>query len=130
MKIVKRLHKGDDLMVSIKQIAQEHNIEAGVVLSSVGCLTKLTVRCADGKTVHSKSGRFEILSINGTVSKNRCHLHIAAADKNLTTYGGHLCEESIVNTTCELVIETLDGLVFDKEFDENTGYNELVVKEK
>jgi len=130
MKIVKRLHRGDDLLVSIRQMAKDHNIEAGVVLSSVGCLTKLTVRCADGKTVHSKSGRFEILSVNGTVSKNRCHLHISAADKDLITYGGHLCEECIVNTTCEIVLETIDNMVFDKEFDENTGYNELMVKEK
>ena len=37
---------------------------------------------------------------------------------------------SIVNTTVELVILNLDNYEFDKEYDENTLYNELKIIKK
>ena len=44
--------------------------------------------------------------------------------------GGHLEDGCIVNSTCELVILTLDEYEFSKYYDEETGYNELLIKEK
>ena len=35
-----RLHRGDDLMLSIKALCREKNIAAGVVLSAVGCISQ------------------------------------------------------------------------------------------
>ena len=125
-----RLRRGADLMLSIKALCVEKKIAAGVVLSAVGCISRGRVRDASGVTIREIHDHCEIVSLNGTVSEQRCHLHIALSKEDLSTIGGHLTPGCIINTTCELVIETLDGLVFDKEFDENTGYNELVVKEK
>ena len=43
-----RLHRGDDLLLSIRALAREKNIRAGVVLSAVGCVSQAKVRDASG----------------------------------------------------------------------------------
>ena len=75
--ICRRLHRGDDLLLSIKAICRENHIAAGVILSGVGCLTRAVLRDADGVTVRTVEEHCEILSLMGTVSEERCHLHIA-----------------------------------------------------
>ncbi|MBE6985190.1 MAG: DNA-binding protein [Ruminococcaceae bacterium] len=124
--VCKRLHRGDDLFLSIRDIAQREHIKAGVILSSVGCVLSARVRDASGVNIQDIDAHCEILSLNGTVSENRCHLHIALSKEDLSTVGGHLVEGCIINTTCELVIGILDGWQYAAEFDEATGYDELI----
>ena len=121
-----RLHRGDDLLLSIRELAKQKNITAGVVLSAVGCISEGKVRDASGVTVREISDHCEIVSLNGTVSAQRCHLHIALSREDLATIGGHLCVGCIVNTTCELVIAELPGVSFGVENDPETGYDELI----
>lgn len=121
-----RLKRGEDLLESIKALCAEKNITAGVVLSAVGCILRGRVRDASGVTIRDIGDHCEIVSLNGTVSKKRCHLHIALSREDLTTVGGHLCEGCIVNTTCELVIAELPGISYDVEADLQTGYDELI----
>ena len=123
-----RLRRGMDLMGSIQALCAEKHIAAGVVLSAVGCISKGRIRDASGVTVREISDHCEIVSLNGTVSEKRCHLHIALSREDLSTIGGHLCEGCIINTTCELVIAELPGTAIEKEFDEETGYHELVFR--
>ena len=125
-----RLRRGDDLMLSIKELCSEKNIAAGVVLSAVGCISEGKVRDASGVTVRDIDQHCEIVSLNGTVSAQRCHLHIALSRENLSTIGGHLCPGCIINTTCELVIAELPGIRFGVEADPETGYNELIFQEE
>ncbi|MDD5864170.1 MAG: DNA-binding protein [Firmicutes bacterium] len=121
-----RLHRGDDLLLSIRALAREKNIRAGVVLSAVGCVSQAKVRDASGVTVRAIGEHCETVSLNGTVSAQRCHLHIALSREDLSTLGGHLCPGCIVNTTCELVIGELPGVAFGVEQDDQTGYDELI----
>ena len=121
-----RLRRGDDLMLSIKELCREKEIAAGVVLSAVGCISKGKVRDASGVTIREISEHCEIVSLNGTVSEARCHLHIALSKVDLSTIGGHLCSGCIINTTCELVIAELPGVQFGVEEDSETGYHELI----
>ncbi len=127
--ICKRLHRGDDLLKSIQALAREHHIAAGVVLSAVGCISTGVVRDASGVTLRRIDEPCEIVSLNGTVSQARCHLHIALSKEDLSTVGGHLVEGCIINTTCELVVGILDGWCIDTEFDTQTGYDELIFRE-
>ena len=127
--ICKRLHRGDDLLLSIRALAAEHHIAAAVVLSAVGCISEGRVRDASGVRVRDIKEHCEILSLNGTVSENRCHLHIALSKEDLSTVGGHLCPGCIINTTCELVLGILDGWTIGIEFDNETGYDELIFQE-
>ena len=121
-----RLRRGDDLMLSIKELCREKHIAAGVVLSAVGCISQGRVRDASGVTIREIQDHCEIVSLNGTVSEARCHLHIALSKEDLSTIGGHLCPGCIINTTCELVIGELPGVKFGVEEDPETGYDELV----
>lgn len=125
-----RLRRGDDLMLSIKEICRKKQIAAGVVLSAVGCISKGRVRDASGVTIREIADHCEIVSLNGTVSQKRCHLHIALSKEDLTTIGGHLCPGCIINTTCELVIAELPGVRFGVEADPETGYDELIFEEE
>ena len=125
-----RLKRGEDLLDSIKQLCKEKDIKAGVVLSGVGCISSGRVRDASGVRIREIAEHCEIVSLNGTVSAVRCHVHIALSKEDLTTIGGHLCSGCIVNTTCELVIGELPGVAYDEEADSETGYDELIFLQK
>lgn len=122
-----RLVKGMDLKKEIEEFAINNKI-SGVVLSSVGCLSKLAIRLADGKTVLEDEQPYEIVSVMGTLSKDGVHLHISASDSEGKTIGGHLKNGCIVNTTAEVVILEIKDIEFSREFDESTGYEELVIR--
>ena len=121
-----RLKRGEDLMDSIKAVCAAQNIRAGVLLSGVGCILRGKVRDASGVNIREITEHCEIVSLNGTVSAKRCHIHIAMSKEDLSTIGGHLCTGCIINTTCELVIAELPGIDFDVESDAQTGYDELI----
>ncbi len=124
-----RLHHGDDLLDNIVQYCKDHAIQAGYAACCVGCLTHACVRCADGITQHRLEERLEIVSLTGTVSQERCHLHLSLAREDLSVIGGHLCQGCLVNTTAEIVLCQMDDVRFAKEFDPETGYNELKIEQ-
>ena len=71
--ICKRLHRWDDLLIEIKNIAKEEKLKAAVVLSSVGWVSKFRVRDAGGINIRELNENCEILSLNGTISSERSH---------------------------------------------------------
>lgn len=121
-----RLTKGMDLKKEIEEFAINNKI-SGVIICSVGCLSKLTIRLADGKNILEKEGMFEIVSITGTLSEDGVHIHISVSDELGNTIGGHLKDGCIVNTTAEIVLNIFDNIKFRREYDEKTGYGELVI---
>ena len=127
-KLVVRLHHCDLLKESILKLCVDNDIKAGVIVSSVGSLVKARIRNAGATEIKEINRDLEIISLNGTLSNKRIHLHICVSDSNLNMYGGHLEDGCIVNSTCELVILELDEYEFDKEYDSETGYNELLIK--
>ena len=123
-----RLTRGLDLLKSIKEYCIEHHLRAGIVLSGVGCVLKARVRDASGVSIVEIDEHMEIVSLTGTISEKRCHLHISFAKEDLSVIGGHLVEGCVINTTCELVIGEMENYSYDVEFDDETGYEELVIK--
>ncbi len=123
-----RLTRGMDLLKSIKEYCIEHHLRAGIVLSGVGCVLKARVRDASGVSIVEIDEHMEIVSLTGTISEKRCHLHISFAKEDLSVIGGHLVEGCVINTTCELVIGEMENYSYDVEFDDETGYEELVIK--
>ena len=122
-----RLTKGMDLKKEIENYSITNKI-SGVVLSAVGSLSKLTIRLACGENILEIQGMFEIVSITGTLSEDGVHIHISVSDENGNTIGGHLKDGCIVNTTAEVVLNTFDNIKFKRDYDEKTGYDELVIK--
>ena len=125
-----RLRRGEDLLESIRRVCKEKNIHAGVILSGVGCLLRGRIRDASGVNIREITDHCEIVSLNGTVSAQRCHVHIALSFEDMHTVGGHLRTGCIINTTFELVIGELPGIVFGVEADPETGYDELIFQKQ
>ncbi|MBS6283288.1 MAG: DNA-binding protein [Oscillospiraceae bacterium] len=122
-----RLRRGSDLLKALQEYARTRRIAAGTVVSGVGCVTRARVRDASGVTVRELNEPLEIVSLMGTLSAARTHLHISLAREDLTVLGGHLMEGCIVNTTAEVVLLELDGVRFGAERDGETGYDELAI---
>jgi uncharacterized protein len=123
-----RLKPDQDLKIQILNLCTEKNISAGVVLSSVGSLKISNLRFSDQKVGTFLNGPFEILSLNGTVSKNGLHLHISISDHKGQTLGGHLLDGCLIHTTCELVIGEIENTTFSRDLDPVTHYMELKIK--
>ena len=122
-----RLKPGQDLFDSIEMFLQEKHIEAGCVLSAVGSLTHVALRFADRHTYAEFDGRFEIVSMTGTISIYGSHLHMAVSDGDGKTIGGHLESGCKIYTTAEIVIAVFDHVVYKRELAEDSGYDELAV---
>ena len=123
-----RLRRGADLLESIVELCTKNEIRAGMVLSAVGCVSRGRVRDAGGVNIVDIAEPLEIVSLMGTVSNMRCHLHVSFSKEDLSVVGGHLVEGCIINTTCELIIGEMENFVYDVEFDEETGYDELIFR--
>ena len=124
--VCKRLRRGEDLLREVQKMAQEEQLELAVILSAVGCVTKARLRDASGVTVREIDEPCEIVSATGTVSRKRCHIHVALSKEDLSTVGGHLVEGCLINTTCELVLGVVEGWRCGVEQDDETGYDEIV----
>lgn len=121
-----RLQKGDDLRISIEKSCQ--NINTAVVLSAVGCLYQAKFRLAKALDYFEAKKDYEIVSLMGTISNGKAHIHISLADEKGNVVGGHLEEGCLINTTCEVVLGILEDYESIRKFDENTGYDEIEFK--
>lgn len=125
-----RLQRGQDLKLEIEKYVSNNKIKAGVIISSVGCIYEAVIRNAGGIESVTLNKNLEIVSITGTLSADGCHIHIAVSDEDLQTYGGHLQEGCLVNTTAEIVIIELEDYSFGRKKDKATGYKELIIKKE
>ncbi len=125
-----RLKPGADLKKSIQNYINEHHIKAGWMVTCVGSLTQYQLRLANQPDVTNGSGHFEIVSLNGTLSENGSHLHMSISDSTGKTTGGHLMEGCIIYTTAEIVIQSDSSMVFKREKDGPTPWDELQIENK
>ncbi|RTZ15670.1 DNA-binding protein [Vibrio aquaticus] len=128
--IAVRLVKGDDLKLAIQHLVDEHNIQAGTIASCVGCFTQFNIRLAGATQTLELNEPLEIVSIMGTLTPDHQHIHLSVAKRNGEVIGGHLLEGCLIDTTAELIIHSYHNMSFAREFDENTGFTELVVTNK
>ena len=125
-----RLKRGDDLLTKIEELASNNNINTAVILSAVGSVLKVKLRLAKAIDYLEVEEDFEIVSLTGTVSCGKAHLHISLSDEIGNVIGGHLCKGTIINTTCELVLGILEEYESIRNFDDLTGFNEIEFRKK
>ena len=125
-----RLKKGEDLKLSIEALCKENKADTAVVLSGVGCLYKARIRMAKAESFFEADDDFEIVSLTGTVSKGKAHIHFSLSDSKGRVVGGHLSEGCLINTTCELVLGVLEEYKSQRVFDEKTGYDEIIFEKE
>ncbi|MCG3863445.1 MULTISPECIES: PPC domain-containing DNA-binding protein [unclassified Photobacterium] len=125
-----RLTQGVDLKKGILHFVQGNNIQAGSLLSGIGCLSKVIIRLADESKTIEIDGPLEILTLSGTLTPQHVHLHISVADKKGQVIGGHLVEGSIVSYTAEVCLMSFTNLSFKREYDPSTRFDELKISTK
>ncbi len=123
-----RLRPGQDLRRELLALVEREQLEAVAVVTCVGSLTKVTLRYADREEGTPLEGRFELVSLVGTLSRHGSHLHLSVSDGDGRTLGGHLLDGSAVYTTAEVVLAVLPDLSFRREPCAASGYRELVVR--
>jgi predicted DNA-binding protein with PD1-like motif len=125
-----RLKPGQDLRKEVEDYVKQHNIQAGWIITCVGSLTQAHLRFANQTNGTTLNGHFEIVSLAGTISSNGSHLHLSVSDSVGKTTGGHLLSGSLVYTTAEIVIGESSELIFTREKDGSTPWQELQIKKK
>lgn len=125
-----RLKPGQDLKQSIDSFVKAKNIQAGWIATCVGSLTEYNIRFANQEKGYSDKGHFEIVSLVGTLSVNGSHIHLSISDSTGKTIGGHLLAGCKVYTTAEIVISEAANLIFTREKDDSTPWEELQIKKK
>ena len=123
-----RLKPGQDLRQQIEAFVKATHIRAGFIITTVGSLRQAAIRLADQSSTTQFDGKFEIVSLVGTLGQDGVHLHISISDSSGKTIGGHLVEGCLVYTTAEIVIGEARGLIFSREKDAETGYQELRIR--
>lgn len=123
-----RLRPGEDPVIALETLAQEQQFEAACIVTGVGSLRRAVLRFANQEQAVALSGHFEIVSLTGVFSRHGGHYHIAIADREGHTTGGHLMQGSEVYTTAEIVLVEVSRLSFQRAFDPSTGYPELVIQ--
>lgn len=123
-----RLRPQEDLKLALQAFVQQQQLQAGCILSAVGSLSRLALRFANQDTATIREGRFEILSLAGTLSPEGNHLHLAIANAQGQCLGGHLLEGCIIYTTAELVLAELSPYRFRRLPDPQTGFRELSIE--
>jgi len=124
-----RLKPGQFLKEEIENRTKE--IKAGVLLSIVGGLENAVLRMAGSKPnnqiIKKVDGPFEIVSGTGTISKEGCHIHISLSNQEGNVIGGHLKNGCRVKYTAEIVIGIFENILYKRNYDDNTGFNELEI---
>ena len=92
-----------------------------------GCIGKI---CRTFLVLGGYDDDFEIVSLTGTVSKGKAHIHISLSDSKGRVVGGHLSEGCLINTTFELVLGVLEEYKSQRVFDEKTGYDEIIFEKE
>jgi predicted DNA-binding protein with PD1-like motif len=127
---VVRIDKGEELIETLKEFCNKEGIKLGSV-TGIGATNKVTIGLfdPDTKEYHSTelNGNFEMAPLAGNISTMKgetyIHCHVNLCDKDRKSYGGHL-NRAIISATCEIIIDTSDGVV-DRKFSEEIGLNLL-----
>lgn len=129
-----RIAPGHDLKIEIEEFVKAKDIQAGFIVTCVAGLSQATLRMAGAlpgkQDIRTYKDDFEVTSLVGTASVNGVHLHMSISDRDGHGFGGHLKEGAIVHPTAEIVIGEDDATIYTREPDSETGFDELVVREK
>jgi predicted DNA-binding protein with PD1-like motif len=123
-----RLQPDQDLRQALQAFAIAQNLQAAFILSAIGSFKQVALRFADQPSSAVWQGRYEMLSLQGTLSVHGLHLHMAIADSQGQAFGGHLMDGCIIYTTAEIIIGASDDFIFLRRPDTQTGFLELAIE--
>ena len=123
-----RLDVGEEVMESIKKLAEAERIRAAEV-SAIGATDRAVIGVFDreaGAYRQEELNRFmEITSLMGNITemegKPYIHLHAMLADQDHGVHGGHVIEMR-VGLTCEMFVRVMEGAI-GREHSDELGIN-------
>lgn len=141
--LVIRLGPGEDVLPAMERLLLAAELTSGAIVSGVASLHHASVRNivrfpdewpiqTGDRTKTTVAGPLEILAMQGNVAPTpdggifiHCHVEFSVGAPAAVTYGGHLIEDTIVGTTCEIYIAELRGLDVRRIHDPETKTLEL-----
>ena len=129
-KILVRLEKGEEIVESIRTLANKEQIKLGTI-TGIGAVNKATIGLfeVDTKVYNTidLEEDMEIVSLGGNITEKDgevyIHLHIAISNSTYNVKAGHL-NSAIISATGEVVIDIIEGTV-GRRFDKEAGLNLL-----
>lgn len=129
-KYILRIDRGEEVVATLRRFCIDNYITLGAV-SAIGATHKATIGLFNTETKRYQSteltGDMEITDLTGNISTLNgevyLHLHVTLSGTDYHTVGGHL-NAALISGTCELIIDTIEG-VFDREFSHEVGLNLL-----
>ncbi|MFO7838736.1 MAG: DNA-binding protein [Desulfosalsimonadaceae bacterium] len=122
-----RLAHGADLLEELTNISREQGLLAGRI-EAIGAVQKAVIGYYNQKSREYQYNildqAMEIVKLCGNVSvkdgEPMVHAHIALADEQGRTFGGHLAPGTVI-FACECIVEAFEGPAFERVYDEQTG---------
>ncbi len=102
-----KLSSGSDLRLSLEKVGIQSS-KSGFVIGVVGNLSKACFQCPGRSKPTVLEGNLEIITLNGTVTKNGVHLHLSISDSDCNVWGGHLEPGSVVLKAVDLLVGFID----------------------
>ena len=121
-----QLEAGCDLLNSLKSLAVKEN-RFGYILSVVGNLSAAKFQCPGKEETTIVKNHLEIIALNGTISPEKCHLHISLSDGECKVWAGHLEEGTIILKTVDILIGFINETINKVELDTNKPIIEIFV---
>ena len=143
--VAARMSPGEDVLLGIQKVCEEHNIKDGIILTGMGSLDGAQffnpVPLADKKCGYGYSevtvlrGPIELVSMTGMICHNAegetlLHVHYSLSDQHGTGHGGHLIEGTKVLMTVDIVIGEIEGVEMSREYDEELEVFMFAPKQK
>lgn len=122
-----RLKPGDDLRRALVDAVSQRGAGPAFLVSGIGSLVDGRLRFAGAPGETLLDGPLEILAMSGSITPGRAHVHLSVSDQHGKVSGGHLCFGNTVLTTVEALLVFLPGWNLSREFDPQTGFEELVI---
>ena len=121
-----QLEAGSDLLNSLQALAKKEN-KVGYVLSVVGNLSIAKFQCPGKEQATKVKKHLEIIGLNGTISPNKCHLHISLSDSECKVWAGHLEVGTKILKGADLLIGFLDETINRNVANTNKQFVEIFI---
>ena len=127
-----RLSPNANVLTSIRTLMNQAALRSVVILTCVGSVKACRLRLANSTEMIDLNTSHEIVSLVGTFDSEGEHVHGSFSDATGRVVGGHVMNDypMTVFTTVELVLGECENVVFSREMDQETGYPELVIRER
>ncbi|MFO8077970.1 MAG: DUF296 domain-containing protein [Thermoplasmatota archaeon] len=111
--IIFRLYPGENILQSLQELSEKHNLSTAIILSGVGQIKNPTLGYFKQKNDYTEQtfqGIYELLSLSGNIIYDgetyHIHAHTVIGDEQKQTKGGHLINGTVSITNEIALLKT------------------------